>query len=419
MPSSLNKRYLTALMLSLAAFAISGNAVPPMLTTIAEAVGVDYRHFGYMVSLQFLAFAVASLTGAALISRTAVTERSLVLTGLLTMAAMLASLGSTTRVWQFAVIILVMGYAGGLTETFASVMILKVSGAHGTRMICLSQVFFCLGAVLAPQLVATVLALNISWRIALLLLSGIILAVAVLFKRFTRPTLNANPSPATPDRHACSSPRSPALPAVPQPLRIGDPMLILMAAALFLYVVQEVGVVCWVSTYFEKQLHATPSAAAWRLSVYWTGLVVGRGLAFLAPPRTGSWLMLILCSLFLAVIMSAMAWISQPLVATFALLLIGMLAGPIWPVTVALAQQVRSNPAFTSVVIGVGALGAAGGPALAALLIKLFTLEWLFVGLGAITLLLVLTQIAAQSCNRSDKAAKTKNQPAQPDGCAS
>ena len=69
---------------------------------------------------------------------------------------------------------------------------------------------------------------------------------------------------------------------------------------------------------------------------------------------------------------------SFPGLATFAVFLYGIAAGPVWPVTVMLSQKVSRSNRFTSGVIGVGALGAALGPLFGSYIIRNIGLQWFF-----------------------------------------
>ena len=79
-------------------------------------------------------------------------------------------------------------------------------------------------------------------------------------------------------------------------------------------------------------------------------------------------------------------WSAQ--MATWAVLIYGIAAGPVWPVTVMISQRIRYSTRFTSGVIGIGALGAALGPLLGAQVIRYLGLAWFFpcLSIGSIVL---------------------------------
>ena len=47
--------------LTLTAFAISGNVIPPLITTIANEIAANYTSFGYIIMLQFLSLFIAGI----------------------------------------------------------------------------------------------------------------------------------------------------------------------------------------------------------------------------------------------------------------------------------------------------------------------------------------------------------------------
>lgn len=68
----------------------------------------------------------------------------------------------------------------------------------------------------------------------------------------------------------------------------------------------------------------------------------------------------------------------SPRLATWTVLIYGIAAGPVWPVTVMISQRIRYSTRFTSGVIGIGDLGAALGPLLGAQVIRYLGVAWFF-----------------------------------------
>jgi fucose permease len=54
---------LFSLFFTLSAFAISANAVPPLISTLASRFGVGASNFGFFITLQFVSFSLASFVG--------------------------------------------------------------------------------------------------------------------------------------------------------------------------------------------------------------------------------------------------------------------------------------------------------------------------------------------------------------------
>jgi len=350
---------LRAVFLVLTAFAISGNTVPPLVTTIAEEFDSGVTVFGYVFSLQYLAFAAAAWTGGWLGGRFGLSIRSLVIAGLFAMGVLLLGGAILWSSLLFAIWAVPLGYAGGLTETFSAVMITRLAGSRSSKMMNLSQVFFCLGAIFAPQLVAVFLRWQLPKHAVFICLGLIILVIGVIFVIFTEPTVKPAGNITGPARSGGGNPTDPPRREIPL---LSDTSFYLLAGALLFYVAVECSFVCWIATFFEKHLGVSKVAAASRLRDFWIGLIVGRTCTLFLPQRWTLWPaagcgvigLLIACALL------SFPWPAT--VATGLVFLAGVGAGPFWPVTIVLSQHLRNSARFTAAVIGVGAIGAALGP---------------------------------------------------------
>ncbi|MBN1674628.1 MAG: MFS transporter [Kiritimatiellae bacterium] len=347
-------RALFGVLLTLSAFAISANAIPPLITTIAAGIGARYQAFGYVIALQYLCFALASLTGGWFTDRLGLRERTLVLCGVLGMG-LLFYLGALVSAFAwFVAWIVPVGFAGGLTETFGSIIVSQCGRRDSSKLLSLSQVFFCLGAILAPQLVAVLLSRGVSWRVAFLIFGTCISVMAGLFAMLSRRSANgraerpAAPADARPEPRARSSVR--------------DPLFLLLALSMFLYVVIEGSIVCWVAPFFEKHLGLPADRAASRLALFWSGLIAGRLAVLVLPVRWTLWPALIAATAGMALVVGCLAFGWSAEVTTGMVLAAGFVNGPVWPVIVTASQHLRGSARFTSGVIAGGAFGAAVGP---------------------------------------------------------
>ncbi|MFC1676935.1 sugar MFS transporter [Planctomycetota bacterium] len=383
-----SKLALVAVLLTLTAFAVSGNTIPPLATTIAETIGTDYVNFGYIFMLQFLCFAIACWFGGKAAEYFGLSDRSLVFIGIFGTGAMVAIGGLLPGIWWFALWVIPLGAAGGLVDGFGSIMVTKFGRSDSSKMLNICQVFFCAGAVSAPYMVSVLLKLSVSWNVIFLLFGGFIILVGLFFTYFTRGKLSAS-------GHDVESAKS--------ELKISlhkDKVFLMLAGCLFVYVVVECSIVAWVTAYFEKHLELTRDSAAWRLGMYWLGVGLGRGLMLLVPSKLTLWPAAItgiagmVVGNFVLSFQLSSAW------ATFAVFLAGVAAGPVWPVIVCIAQHFRKSSRFTASVIGAGALGAAVGPWVSSYIIKYLGWEFFFPVLTGSSIFLFVIMLLA---NRKTK----------------
>ena len=68
-----------------------------------------------------------------------------------------------------------------------------------------------------------------------------------------------------------------------------DPLLYLLSGVIFLYVAIECAAGVWMVSYFEKYLNVPVKSAAWRLSIFWIGMLAGRSTILCLKPRWTLW----------------------------------------------------------------------------------------------------------------------------------
>ncbi len=370
---------LMAILFTLSSFAISVNAVPPLVTTIAGEIGSPIESFGYLFSLQFFLFAAASFLAGWLGERWSVHPRFFVLSGLLIIIVnffLAVFIGSFIG---FVLWIIPMGIAGGLVEPSSSVLITDYHTVNSAKLLNLSQVFYCLGAVAAPQIVSLFLKTRLG-RNEIFIFFALFIAVLTLF--YFLSTL-IDPRVKHRKLHA-SGPYPPRL-------RLSAGIFTGASVFLFIYVAIEGVMVSWIAAYFETNIGVSAADAAWRLAVFWGGLLAGRLLIVVLPRRFGAGPPVVIGSAGMIAGIAVIAFVREETAATAALALTGLFCGPVWPSLIGYCRFSGASDRFVTMIIGMGALGLAVSPFLSALVIEFAGFRVLFV---LLTLLAVL-QLAA------------------------
>jgi fucose permease len=365
--------------IALLGFAVSANTIPPLISTIGRDLNQPFGLFGVLISIQYTFFALASFTGGFLEVRIRRGNLKLVLAGLFLLGAALFAASGFRSINLFLLWAIPFGFAGGLVETFSSVIISNHSSSDSSKLLVLSQVFYCLGAFLAPQAVAVLLNHNWQWQSIFQIISCFIVITAVAFIILTQRKSAALPG-VSDERLA----------GVEEQRPFGfDIMFFLTAFLLFLYVVAELISICWIPLFFETRFSLNPAASAWRSALLWTGFIAGRVFVLVLP---GKWTMKP-AAFASATGMLIVCWLihlsDAPIIAAVFVFMFGFFAGPLWPVIVMLARKAGNNDTFTSGVIGIGALGAALGPSLGSIIIKNFSIENIFLFVSFICLLML------------------------------
>lgn len=347
---------LSSLFLTLIVFAVSGNAVPPLISAISASTGVRVSDFGALISVQFIAFAVASFSGSSIKYRLHLTNYALISGGIVVIAAAFG-LGSVVLSSYLSLVlwIIPLGLAGGFVETFASIEIADLSDDDSSKNLCLANVFFSIGAFSAPQMVYVSLVIGLHWEEILLVFSAFCALVVLLFllanHRFLRS--ERHPTVADSDEHT-NHYRHPT-PAV-------RALYVAMLAMMLCYVTLESLSAAWFSYVFESSYGLTTRDAALALALFWGGTVAGRALVLFLPTRLTLWPTLLAAS-SLMLVGACTLWFLEPVAASLiSVAAFGVAAGPMWPVIVMTAAATFKSDHKTAVLIGIGAIGFASGP---------------------------------------------------------
>lgn len=391
-----NKLALFAIFLTITGFALSASAVPPLVTTIAKQINVPYESFGYVFMIQYLCFTLAALIGGAVKERFGFAIHKLITVGVFGAAAVLMLGNFLQGFWWFVVWIIPLGFCDGLIETFASIMVAEYEENNSSKLISLSQMFYCIGAILGPGAMVLLLRNEISWRVVFVILGASVLAIGIFFEAVNK---KKGIHSATMKTGAVKKGTNQAGVAWHR-----DLLFYLTAISIFLYVSIENCVGSWVAAYFEKRFGLPASSAAWRLSVFWGGIIIGRGLMVVLPARMTLWPALICAGAGMAFANVFLSFNFSPMLATGAVLLCGIACGPVWPITVMVSQNLRNSTRFTSSVIGAGAVGAAAGPLMGSYIIQYLGLSLLFPILAAGSVVLFFSILFVQRKSLAEAA---------------
>lgn len=374
---------LLSLFVTLTAYAISGNAVAPLISTLAGDLGIAIPRFGLLIMLQFVAFAAASFAGGALKERLGLSNSPMVAAGLaiLTVSFFAGALalrsGTSLIAW-----IIPLGLAGGSVETFASLEVSRLSRDGSSRNLCLSQAFYSIGAFIAPQAVYLVFRAGLGWR-PVLVVFGLFSAAILAF--FLTSTV----------RRGGFAPVGQAGGAAPLAARAAGPAFVLLLLLILPVVVMESISASWLAYVFETHDGLGPKEAALVLALFWAAMTAGRFAILLVPARLSLWPTLAVSALGVLAVSTGLA-AAQGLALRIALVaLLGLFIAPLWPVIVMTTSAAFGSDRLTSALIGTGALGFAAGPAVGALIMRLGWARRFFLVHTGLGLLMVALCFAA------------------------
>lgn len=375
----INKKYaISGIVLTLTAYAITYCIIPPLMTTIADEIGANYNNFGYIIMLQFLGFFVAGLGGGWLCEHFRFSGKSLVITGLLVISITLIASFLLKNLPSFAIWAILLGVGGGFTESFGIVMISGYEKPNSSKLLNLSQIFFCVGAIAAPQIISLFLYLKVRWQIIFVIFGVFVVLIMFGFLLLTKNAKPTVPIPMRPEHNSAKS-------------LMKDSLFFLLAATLFMYVAVESVFVCWIAVYFEKRLLCSVYNSALIISVFWFGVILGRLAIAAIPVRFTLWPAIFVGGVVMCISSIFACFTAWPIAVMVLVFLAGIGAGPCWPTVTAICHAARNRPQFTSSVIAVSAIGVIAGSGFGAFVFKYMDLKWFFplIASGAVMLLAV------------------------------
>jgi fucose permease len=356
---------LVSYFITLAAFAVSANAVAPLISTLSAGLGVPPSRFGWLLTLQYAVFALTSFGGGALKERLRLSNSHMITAGLVVIsAAFFAGVAPLRSPLALFLWVVPLGIAGSAVETFSSIEISRLGRQGSSKAISLSQGFYSVGAFAAPYLVYLVLGAGLPWRRVLLVIgcfSTAVLAFFLVFHARRGSFAAAGPAPAPPREAVRSRGTLVAL------------LLLLMLAETLL----ESFAASWTAYAFEVGGMSARDASL-ALVLFWVGMAASRFSVAALPAR---WTVRPLMAASAAGVLAAAAclfalpWLPARLAAVC---LLGLLLGPLWPVIVVTASSTFRSDALTSAVIGMGAAGYALGPLAGSLALRLGLARQLF-----------------------------------------
>jgi FHS family glucose/mannose:H+ symporter-like MFS transporter len=175
-------------------------------------------------------------------------------------AAALLGMAYAPSYAALAGLLAVLGLGGSSAMSASNTLIPDLYPENPSSALNLGNVFFGLGAIFFPALVALLTArlglVPTLWLITLLV-AGV--ALVALAQRFPLPPRGMGGFDWQAARRAAF-----------------DPAVILLAWVLFFYSALEVSTAGWVRTYLEQDFHVLPQASKTLLTIFWVALMVGR-----------------------------------------------------------------------------------------------------------------------------------------------
>lgn len=243
--------------LAMLTFGIVLTILGAVLPSVIEQFGIDKAQAGSLFLLMTFAILAASLVFGPMVDRYGYKGMLLVATAL--SAAGLEGIAFAGSMSMLRIAIVFIGFGGGIINGGTNALVADISTEEKNANLNLLGVFFGIGAVGVPFLLATLgqtfaHSTLISAVGALVLVPFIVIAVTVF------------PAPK----------QAQGFPIAAAGKLIRDPLLLMMGFMLFLESGMEITVGGWTSTFVNEELAVPARRALVILSLYWLGMMLAR-----------------------------------------------------------------------------------------------------------------------------------------------
>lgn len=243
--------------LGILTFGIVLTTLGAVLPDVIARFGIDKAQAGSLFLLMTLGVLVGSLVFGPMVDRYGYKGMLLLATALIVLGLEGIAFASSLSVLRFAVGLI--GFGGGIVNGSTNALVSDISSEGKVAGLNLLGVFFGIGAVGVPFLLATMSG-SFS-RTTLIAAVGALVLFPFLFILVT-----PFPSPKQPQ----------GFPIATAGRLIRDPFLLLMGFMLFLESGMEITVGGWTSTFVNEELAVRARTALAVLSLYWMGMMLAR-----------------------------------------------------------------------------------------------------------------------------------------------
>lgn len=314
--------------------------IAPILGALLPGYALSAGQQGTLATLYALGLVVASLSAGPFIDIKG--NKLALITGLALIVASLAAAPNAGGYHGLLAVYFVLGLGGGIVVTGSNTLAGAVDPARRGSVLNFLNLFFGLGSIITTYIASE----HIDPALVCYVIAALA-AVGLIVNAVTR-----MPSP--------SGKASFQLSEVP-PLLTKAPLL-LLSLFLFLYVACEVGVWNWLKTYLVDTVHFDPRSAGHVVSYGFAfGILLGRVVVSRILIKVPALTVTLVVSVLMAITTYTMLHLTSNAAITAAVFCAGLSMAPVFPTTLAMAQDAfpRGTATAMSIVVTFGWIGLA------------------------------------------------------------
>jgi fucose permease len=312
--------------------------IAPILGALLPSYSLTAAQQGTLATINALGLVIASLSAGPFIDIKG--NKPALLTGLALVVISLAAAPNAGGFSGLLIVYFVLGFGGGIVVTASNALAGSVDTSRRSSVLNFLNLFFGLGSIVTTYIASE----HIDPAMVCYLIAGLTV-VALLVNMATK-----MPSPSGKASFHVSE----------VPSLLGKPQLILLSLFLFLYVACEVGVWNWLKTYLVETVHFDASSAGHIVSYGFAfGILLGRVVVSRVLNKIPAVTVTLLVSVLMAITTYAMLNLGSSAAITAAVFCAGLSMAPVFPTTLAMAQDAfpRGTATAMSIVITFGWIG--------------------------------------------------------------
>ena len=300
-------------------FGVMTSFLGATLPVLRARAGLDLTQSGGLFSFLYLPQVPMVFLAGPLIDRFG--KKLVLAAGFLASAAALVGMAYATHYGVLGALLVILGLGGSSAMAAANTLIPDLYPQNPSSALNLAGIFFGVGAVFFPGLVALMThrfgLVATLWLIALLV--GLV-AIVALLQQFPPASMAGG----------FDWQRAMAL--------VVNPAVIILAGVLFFYSALEISTAGWIRTFLQNELRTSASASGAILMAFWIMMMVGRLIASQVVKRIRGPQLLLGCAVGAIAGLTLMALAPNAGIATAGIVLCGLSYAPVFPTTAGTAS---------------------------------------------------------------------------------
>lgn len=231
-----------------------------LIPEISKTFSLSISQAGVIFTANFIGFCTFVILGGVAADKWG--KKLILSISIVGMALSLIAIPLLQTFFLLCIAITFIGGFGGIIESTISALTAELNPENPSFYVNMSQVFFAIGALIAPVLAGYAVKSGVSWQICFLVLGVLLLVFSIIF------ILNKLPPLPAPNKITLDGFKN----------LVTDKKFLLICLCMVFYTGTEVGNWGWMSTFLKENMGFSLSKSSFAIGLFWVAMVVGRFL---------------------------------------------------------------------------------------------------------------------------------------------